>query len=148
MYVAGTLLGMTSTGRTDTTTGHFNPQTGTSPSRVNSVKPRTGRECRRNIMLHNKENYPVFTVLDKIEPYVETKKIQPGIYFVETANYFPMRGNRWYHHTMIKYALEQNIISHSDIKFQIISSLTLKSDYFNKFINHISDKLVDEKTLF
>ena len=30
-------------GRTDTT-GHFTPQTGTSPSRVNSVKPRTGRE--------------------------------------------------------------------------------------------------------
>ena len=32
-------------------------------------------KCRRNIMLHNKEDYPVFTVLDKIEPYVETKKI-------------------------------------------------------------------------
>ena len=43
MYVAGTVLGMTSDGRTDTT-GHFTPQTGTSPSRVNSVKPRTGRE--------------------------------------------------------------------------------------------------------
>ena len=30
-------------GRTDTT-GHFTPQTGTSPSRVNSVKPRTGEK--------------------------------------------------------------------------------------------------------
>jgi len=48
---------------------------------------------------------------------------------------------------MIKYCLEQNIISHIDIKFQIISSLTLKADYFNKFVEHISDKLVDEKTL-
>ena len=98
-------------------------------------------KCRRNEMLHNKEDYPVFTVLDKIEPYiyVETDKIQPGIYFVETKNYFPMRGNRFYHHTMIKYSLEQNIITHSDIKFQIISSLTLKADYFNKFIEHISN---------
>ena len=104
-------------------------------------------KCRRNIMLHNKEDYPVFTVLDKVEPYVETDEIQPGIYFVETKNYFPLRGNRFYHHTMIKYALEQNIISHTDIKFQIISSLTLKSDYFNKFIEHISNKLSDEKTL-
>ena len=28
-------------------------------------------KCRRNIMLHNKENYPVFTVMDRIENYVE-----------------------------------------------------------------------------
>ena len=48
-------------------------------------------KCRRNNMLHNKEDYPVFTVLDKVEEYVETEKIKPGLYFVETANYFPHR---------------------------------------------------------
>ena len=104
-------------------------------------------KCRRNEMLHNKEDYPVFTVLDKIEPYVETNKIKPGLYFVESDNYFPLRGNRFYHHTIVKYCLEVNIISQSDIKFQIISGLTLKHDYFNKFIEHISNKLSDEKTL-
>ena len=88
-----------------------------------------------------------FTVLDKIEPYVETNKIKPGLYFVESDNYFPLRGNRFYHHTIVKYCLEVNIISQSDIKFQIISGLTLKHDYFNKFIEHISNKLSDEKTL-
>ena len=41
MYVAGTVLRMNST---PDATGHFTPQTETSPSRVNSVKPRTGRE--------------------------------------------------------------------------------------------------------
>ena len=71
-------------------------------------------------MLHNKEDYPVFTVLDKVEEYVETEKITQGLYFVESSNYFPLRGNRWYHQIMIKYALEQKIIKHSDIKFQII----------------------------
>ena len=90
-------------------------------------------------MLHNTENYPVFTVMDRIEKYVEKKKIKVGVYFVETDNVFPMRGNRWYHHTMIKYCLEQNIIKTSDIKYQIISSLSLRSNYFNKFIEHISN---------
>ena len=104
-------------------------------------------KCRRNIMLHNTENYPVFTVMDRIEKYVEKKKIKVGVYFVETDNVFPMRGNRWYHHTMIKYCLEQNIIKTSDIKYQIISSLSLRSNYFNKFIEHISNKLSDEKAL-
>jgi len=58
-------------------------------------------KCRRNIMLHNKENYPVFTVMDRIEKYVEENKIKVGVYFVETDNTFPMRGNRWYNHIMI-----------------------------------------------
>ena len=53
MYVAGTVAGMTSEdgrtdGRTDTT-GHFTPQTVTSPSRFNSVKPRTGRELFQDL---------------------------------------------------------------------------------------------------
>ena len=104
-------------------------------------------KCRRNIMLHNTENYPVFTVMDRIEKYVEKKKMKVGVYFVETDNVFPMRGNRWYHHTMIKYCLEQNIIKTSDIKYQIISSLSLRSNYFIKFIEHISNKLSDDKTL-
>ena len=104
-------------------------------------------KCRRNNMIHNKEDYPVFTVLDKVEEYVETEKIKPGLYFVESANYFPLRGNRWYHNIIIKYTLQQNIIKHSDIKFQIISGLTLKHDYFNPFIQHLSNKLEDEKDL-
>ena len=45
-------------------------------------------KCRRNIMLHNKEDYPVFTVLEKVQPYVETQKIKPGLYSIETSNYF------------------------------------------------------------
>ena len=98
-------------------------------------------------MLHNKENYPVFTVMDRIEKYVEENKIKVGVYFEETDNIFPMRGNRWYHHVMIKYCLEQNIIKHSDIKYQIISGLSSRSNYFNKFINHISKKLSNEKAL-
>ena len=107
-------------------------------------------KCRRNVMLHNKQDYPVFTVLDKVEPYAlqtNADNIKPGLYFVETTNYFPMRGNRWYHHTIVKYCLEVNIISQADIKFQVVSGLTLKADYFNQFIQFLSSKLSDEKEL-
>jgi hypothetical protein len=57
---------------------------------------------------------PVFTVMDKLEIYND--HTCPGIYYVETKNYFPMRGNGWYYNNMIDYALENNIITKNDIK--------------------------------
>ena len=58
-----------------------------------------------------------------------------------------MRGSRWYHQTMVKYCLEKNIIKSSDIKFQLLSGVKLKADYFNKFIEFISKKLVNDKDM-
>jgi hypothetical protein len=37
---------------------------------------------------------------------------------------------------MINYCLEEGIINHQDIKFKIKSSLNIKHDYFNKFIDY------------
>ena len=104
-------------------------------------------KCRRNIILHNTDDYPVFTVLDKVEKYVKYENLKAGIYFVESNNYFPMRGSRWYHLPMVKYCLEKNIIKSSDIKFQVIAGVKLKADYFNKFIEFISKKLVNNKDM-
>ena len=104
-------------------------------------------KCRRNIILHNNEDYPVFTVLDKVEKYVESKELKTGVYFVETNNYFPLRGNRWYHLPIVKYCLRKNIIKHADIKYQVIAGVKLKADYFNKFIEFISKKLVNDKDM-
>ena len=92
-------------------------------------------------------DFPVFSVMDKVEEYKEKSKLLPGLYFVETDNYFPMRGNRWYLYTMVQYCLDEKIIDQSNIKYQIISSLSLKSDYFNPFINNVLEKLSDEPKL-
>ena len=76
MYVTCTWrLGMASTGRTDAT-GHFTPQTGTSPSRVNSVKPRTGRENIYIEMLNiETHKHNEITGINTVEQLLELEKL-------------------------------------------------------------------------
>ena len=37
---------------------------------------------------------------------------------------------------MVKYCLDNNIIKHDDIKYEVISSLTIPSNYYNEFIEY------------
>ena len=66
-------------------------------------------KCRKNILYYGDYDYCVFTVFDKVEEFKGTK-IRPGLYYVETDNYMPLRGNSWVYHNMICYCLENNII--------------------------------------
>jgi len=94
-------------------------------------------KCRRNIVLFLKQNnieIPVFTCMDDIEEYRQSDSVKPGFYFVESKNYFPLRNNGWYSHAMIMYCLDNNILTHDDIKLQLIASLTVPGDYFNDAI--------------
>ena len=59
----------------------------------------------------------------------------------EDKRYFPLRGNGWVYHNMVLYCLDNNIITLDNIKYVIKSSLTLKHDYFNKFIEYVNDKV-------
>jgi hypothetical protein len=94
-------------------------------------------KCRKNILYYSKYDYCVFTVFDKLEVF-EVTTIVPGLYYVESDNYLPLRGNGFYYHNMICYCLENNIITLYDIKFVIKSSLTLKKDYIiNSLIMYI-----------
>ena len=93
-------------------------------------------KCRKNILYYGIEHYCVFTVFDKVNPYEKREYIQPGLYYIESKNYMPLRGNGFYYHNMIKYCLENNIISHDDIKYEIISSLTIPANYYNEFIEY------------
>ena len=101
-------------------------------------------KCRKNILYYGNFNYCVFTVFDKVEEFKATKnKIKPGLYYVETDNYFPLRCNGWYYHNMIWYCLENNIIKLDNIKYVIKSSLSLPSNYYNKFIDYCSKNIKD-----
>ena len=99
-------------------------------------------KCRRNCLYYSKYEYPVFNVMDEVETYKGIK--QPGLYFVESLNYIPLRGSGWYSQPMIEYCLEHCIIKESDIKYVIYSTSTLKKDYFNTFI----DKLIETLSPF
>ena len=48
---------------------------------------------------------------------------------------------------MIVYCLQINIITLDNIKYVIKSSLTLKHDYFNKFIQYVNDKVPEHSKL-
>ena len=74
-------------------------------------------------------------------------KIKPGLYYVESDNYMPLRGNGWYYHNMIWYCLENNIIKLDDIKFVIKSSLSLPRNYYNKFIDYCYKNIKDYSKL-
>ena len=56
-----------------------------------------------------------------------------------------MHGNGWYHFPIIQYCLDLQLISKTDIKYVVESSLVTPNDYFNKFIEYIVDTLPADK---
>ena len=100
-------------------------------------------KCRKNILYYGINDYCVFTVFDKVKKYTPPACLDPsgsfkirdellkGLYYVESNNYMPLRGNGFYYHNMIKYCLDNSIITHDNIKYEIISSLTIPSNYYN-----------------
>jgi hypothetical protein len=76
-------------------------------------------KCRKNCMYYNKYNYPLFTVMDKVEAY-DGDHSRCGLYYVECAVYFPLRGNGWYSQPMIEYCLKKH---HHRITYQTYTVL-------------------------
>ena len=102
--------------------------------------------CRKNILLYSESDYCVFTVFDKVEEYKQSV-ILPGLYYVETENILPLRGNGWYYHNMIDYCLENDIITKDNIKYTIQSSLTIPCNYYNKFIKYCDEHITEYNKL-
>jgi 5-methylcytosine-specific restriction protein A len=97
-------------------------------------------KTRRNILLYLAENeirIPVFTCMDSVKPFNVIDTIKEGFYFVTSINYFPLRNNGWYSHAMINYCLDNSIITKTDIKYKLESSLSVKGDYFNDIIKEL-----------
>ena len=89
----------------------------------------------------------VFTIFDKVRKYKPRNSIKEGLYYVSSDNYMPLRGNGWYYHNMVCYCLENDIIKLDNIKYVIKSSLSLKKDYYNKFIDHCYTNIKDYSKL-
>jgi 5-methylcytosine-specific restriction endonuclease McrA len=97
-------------------------------------------KCRRNIMLHLKENnmrIPVYSVLDDIKPFECGEKIDVGFYYIQSTNYLPFRYNGWYYYSAVEYALKNKLINEFNIYYSFKSSLSLEGDYFNESINEM-----------
>jgi len=100
------------------------------------------RRCYRNCLYNNtKYKLPIFSVFDTPKLFQLGTPLSPGFYFVKSQNYFPLRGDGWYATPTIDYVLSQGIIKEEDIKYELCSSSSLKPSYFNKFIDHVEEKL-------
>ena len=76
-----------------------------------------------------------FLPTDCIEPY--DHNIKTGFYYIETNNVFPCHGNGWYADIFICDALNLQLITHDDIKYQIKSSRMLNPRFFEDFVNAV-----------
>lgn len=103
-------------------------------------------KCRRNILLNNKDNFCVFSVLDDFVTFNSDtmSKIPVGFYIIKTNNFVPFNGDGLYSHPMVRYGLEEKIIKLSDIQYYLKPSLELNADYFKKFIMYIVENVKDE----
>ena len=69
-------------------------------------------------------------------------EIREGLYYIESDNFFPLRGNGWYYHSLVAHCLDKNIITRSDIKYVIYASSTLKHDHYNGFIEYCNKNIL------
>jgi hypothetical protein len=82
--------------------------------------------------------------MDEPVRYVPDSGKVPGIYYVETESYLPLRGNGWYSQPMVEYCLEHEYIKEADIKYVVKAGIRIKKDYFNNFIDYVYENF-DEK---
>ena len=99
------------------------------------------RKCRRNILYNSSYEFPVYSVMDIPKPY-QGEEIQCGLYYVNTTEIFPFRGAGWYVEPLIKYGLDNDLISKDNIKFEFIPSKTLPNTHFKTVVDELLKALV------
>lgn len=89
-------------------------------------------------LINNELGFSVYSPLDQIQPF--NMKLVEGFYYVETNNYFPMKGNCWYNGEPLIEYINDGIISLDDIKYQYLPSNKLENNHFVKFVEDIFNK--------
>ena len=89
-------------------------------------------------MYYSKCNYPLFTVLDQVQPFKPNMSYKkPALYHIKAELYFPTRGNGWHSHAMITDLIQNKLITTAKIEYVIYSSKVVFHDHFNSFIDEI-----------
>jgi hypothetical protein len=84
-----------------------------------------------------------FTPEDEIQHF--DGEIQTGIFYIETNRGFPLRGNGWYFDGVVQGALEHELITKFDIKYQVKASLKLLPYHFKQFVLDLFEKFYNPK---
>ena len=83
--------------------------------------------------------WSLFNPTDEVKRYDPISDIETGLYFIETSNSFPLKGNGWYFDGVVEKALKYELITKEDIKYYIKPSRILKQDHFYNFVSEIYD---------
>jgi 5-methylcytosine-specific restriction endonuclease McrA len=105
-------------------------------------------KCRTNILrFGNTEEWNCFSVLNDPVKYDEEihGDFPRGFYYVKSKNLLPLKGNSWICVSALQYCLKNKIIERSQIKFVVLSSLSLPANYFQKFVTDIMSVVEDAK---
>jgi hypothetical protein len=81
---------------------------------------------------------------DEFVPYKKRDEVLPGLYWVETKDTTLFNMTKVYTHEIVAAGLEFNIISHDDIKMEMITS-TISGDYFDKLIDEHYPNLLEDR---
>ena len=121
----------------------------TYPEDLSNVHAYDFRKHYTSCLLNNELGFSVYTPLDEIETFNYTRdKIEEGFYYVETNNYFPLKGNGWYNGECLIEYVKDDLISIHDIKYQYIAKskeLCMKKNHFERFVNDIFERFQFKK---
>lgn len=90
-------------------------------------------KCRRNILNYSNYEFPKYSIMDM--PTEFKGEIKCGMYYVNTTNKYPFRMCGWYFEPLVKYGIDNNIITNENILYEFIPNATLKNDYFKEHID-------------
>lgn len=99
--------------------------------------------CRKNILLNSKYAFCQYSVLDNIEPYDGILK--DGIYYIESKNCCPLRGNGFYCREMVEWCLQQTYILPSNILYQYLPSTAITPSSFEPFVTFLESQFEEER---
>lgn len=97
------------------------------------------RRCYTSAIARDQGPWAHFSILDEIERASEPDPLAPGMYYVSTSNFFPLKGTGWYHHTLLTYARTSGI--DFTVRFRIKAAYSLPSSLFLPCVSSISGKL-------
>ena len=100
-------------------------------------------KCYTSILRDNQYNYPVFNICDDVKPY-DGKGLKCGYYYVETNNFFPLKGNGLYCYSTLLECRKLNI--NFTPKYQVLPTHMLPCDYFKPLVDQAL-KVDEYKTL-
>ena len=101
------------------------------------------RRCYTNALVNLSSEWAHFSCLDDISKATLQNVLKcPGRYYVTTRNYFPLKGNGWYYHTLLRYCFKHKI--EFEVHYGQKASIVYPSNLFKAVVSKLKDVLSAE----